>query len=131
MILARNLRVIENHYYGASPEIIARARILRQSMTPAEQLLWSAVRRKQLNGVRFRRQHPIAQFVVDFYCHQAGLVIELDGEIHAQADQQQRDNDRTYELERLGLRVIRFQNEEILNNISGILVRISNELSHI
>lgn len=69
-------------FFGASPKIFQRATELRKNMTEAERILWSALRRKQLSGKRFRRQHPIETFIVDFYCHEARLVIEVDGGIH-------------------------------------------------
>ena len=70
-------------------------------MTNAEKVLWDRLRRKQIEGIRFRRQHPINRFIVDFYCHQANLVIEIDGQVYEEADQLERDGNRTYELENL------------------------------
>jgi len=75
--------------FGASPTIFERARELRADTTNAENALWAVIRKNQL-GVKFRRQHPIAQYIVDFYCHQHKLVIELDGGYHFEADQKQR-----------------------------------------
>lgn len=121
--------VQENFYFGASQEIIRRARILRKKMTFAESLLWEQLRKKQLNGVRFRRQHPVSRFIVDFYCYKASLVIEIDGGVHQEKDQSERDENRTYELEKLGLIVIRFSNKEVISHLSKVLAIIENKLS--
>ena len=126
--MAENLRRLENHYFGASSEVVARARQLRKSLTPSEKVLWQALRKKQLAGMRFRRQHPIAQFIVYFYCHQVGLIIEIDGEIHLERDQMERDENRTYALEHFGLQVLRFRNEQIKQDLDSVLNRIREEI---
>jgi very-short-patch-repair endonuclease len=115
----------ENVNYGASPEIIAMAKSLRKTMTNAEKLLWTALKDKQLNGLKFRRQHPIWIFVADFYCHQAKLIVELDGPIHQQT--KAKDLNRTAELEKLGIKVIRFTNEEVLKDLNQVLIQIRND----
>ena len=115
----------ENFYFGASEEIIKRARMLRKKMTKAEENIWSHLRKKQFEGLRFRRQHPIGRFIVDFYCHALKLVIEIDGNIHQEDVQKERDENRTYELQRLGLTVIRFDNEMVLKDISRVLKEIA------
>ncbi len=86
----------------------------RDNPTPAEAALWDIVKNKQLNGFKFRRQHKIGQFVVDFYCHKAGLVIEVDGAVHR--EKRGEDRIRTEWLMTLGLQIVRFRNEEILEN---------------
>jgi len=103
------------------------ARELRTQPTPAEDYLWQHLRRKQIEGLRFRRQHVFDRFVVDFYCPAACLVIEVDGGIH----EQQRDYDalRTEYLECLGLHVIRFTNQQVLEDIEDVLARIAEETS--
>ncbi len=88
------------------------ARRLRRRQTPTEAALWSIVRRKQLFGLKFRRQHPIAGFVVDFYCPALKLVIEVEGEIHSQPEQLAWDRERGAVLRRIGLHVIRLANED-------------------
>lgn len=102
-------------------EKLHRARELRSEMTPAEKLLWQELRANKL-GVHFRRQQIIAGFIVDFYSHSAGLVIELDGGIHRK--QKQDDSERENALKEMGLRVIRFRNEEIIDNIPNTLNKI-------
>jgi very-short-patch-repair endonuclease len=110
--------------YGASMESIERARDLRKRMTEAEKLLWSYLRNKKLAGFKFRRQHPIWIFIADFYCHEVKLVVELDGGIHKEVEQKEWDENRTAEIDRLEIKVVRFTNEEVLGNIKEVLKQI-------
>ena len=80
-------------FHGASTGVFEKARQLRKNMTLAEQELWKYIRKDQLDGSRFRRQHPVAQYILDFYCHDSRLAIELDGGIHDNADQMQYDQE--------------------------------------
>jgi very-short-patch-repair endonuclease len=96
-----------------------RARGLRKSMTDTERALWRALRDKQLEGRKFRRQYPIAGYIADFVCIEAGLVIELDGGQHA--EQVAYDTRRTEGMKMAGYRVIRFWNNEVLENMDGVL----------
>jgi very-short-patch-repair endonuclease len=107
-----------------SPAKAARAREFRQNMTPAEKLLWQALRANRLNGFHFRRQQVIDGFIVDFYCHAASLVIEIDGDIHLQ--QVEPDRQRQQALTERGFRVIRFANDQIFNNLSNVLAQIQS-----
>ena len=110
------------------PEVLLqKAKELRQKQTPAEQMLWQCLRANQLHGAKFRRQHNIGQYIVDFYCHAAKLVIELDGGIHEL--QKDRDSDRDTYLKSNGLQVLRFPNEEITQNLPQVLQTITNQLS--
>ncbi len=104
------------------PVIRQYARELRQPQTPAEQKLWQRLRRKQLNGYYFRRQHPIGQFIADFYCAAARLIIEVDGDTHA--EQEAYDAARTAWLESRDYRVIRFTNRQVFREIEAVLTRI-------
>ena len=99
-----------------------RAKELRQTMTLAENTLWQHLRNKQLNGLKFRRQHPLGPFIADFYCAACRLVIELDGAIHD--TQQAQDAARTEQFEDYGYRVIRFHNDLVLNEIEQVLTAI-------
>jgi very-short-patch-repair endonuclease len=108
--------------------LLAAARALRQSMTDAEQLLWHCLRRKQLGGFRFRRQHPIERFVLDFYCCEAKLAIELDGGQHNEPGSKVRDSERTALLAAHGVHVLRFWNNEVFTNIEGVLQSIYDSL---
>ena len=93
------------------------ARQLRRNMTDAERALWHALRGKQLGGHRFRRQHPIGPYVVDFVCLEAKLVIEIDGGQH---NESQADSDRDAGLKAAGFRVLRFWNNDVLSNAAGV-----------
>ncbi len=115
-------------FHDANPELFERAKQLRKSTTPPEDLLWSNLRRKKLEGKKFRRQHPIDNYVVDFYCHEARLVIEVDGIIHLKDDQPLYDKDRQEKLETLGLKVIRFTNKQVENDITVVLQEIKKHL---
>jgi very-short-patch-repair endonuclease len=115
-------------YFGAKPEILKIAWELRKNMTMQEKILWERLSNKKLKGVRFRRQHPVSEFVVDFFCYEAMLAIEVDGDIHKEPYQMERDKERTNSLLRLGIKVIRFSNTEIKNDIEKVIVKINQEL---
>ena len=106
----------------ASYPIRLRARELRREATPAEAYLWSHLRGRQLQGLKFRRQHPIDRYIVDFVCVEARLIVEVDGDIHLA--QQEYDAFRTGYLESRGYRVIRFANDTVLNNVDAVLAAI-------
>src|SRR5262249_997415 len=93
-----------------------RARRLRHEMTPAERRLWWRLRRKRLENYRFRRQHPIGRYVVDFFCPSAKLIVELDGGQHGEEENLYRDRERTLWLEARGYRVIRFWNATVMKD---------------
>ena len=107
---------------GTSPLIQQRARELRQRATEAERVLWERVRNRRLGGLKFRRQHPLGPYIVDFYCAEHRLVVEVDGPIHE--GQKERDALRAEYLEMYGYRVLRFMNEDVLTDIEGVLERI-------
>lgn len=102
---------------------------LRKNPTPAERVLWQLVRNKQLGGFKFRRQHIIDVFIVDFVCINAKLVIEVDGRIHD--FQKEYDEERTKYLNDMGFSVIRFRNEEVLGDINGVKQKIIERLNRI
>jgi very-short-patch-repair endonuclease len=106
-----------------------RARQLRQKPTDAELRLWKHLRAKQLDGLRFRRQHPIGTYIVDFFCAEAKLIIEVDGGQHAAPES--RDDIRTAWLESRGYRVLRFWNNDVLTNTEGVLTAIADVLHEI
>ncbi len=111
---------------GTAPELDLAACLLRHNSTEAEARLWQALRRKQIGGFRFRRQHPIERFVVDFYCPACKLIVEVDGAVHlAQAEA---DAARTECLESLGYRVLRFSNEAVLGRLDEVLAEIRQAL---
>ncbi len=108
-----------------SPDLIQRARQLRQQQTPAEQLLWELLRNRQLLGRKFRRQHPIGQFITDFFCDDARLIIEVDGAVHQEPTQQERDRAREEVLRQFDYYLLRFTNEQVLNETEQVLQRIA------
>lgn len=103
-----------------------RARHLRQNMTDAEKHFWRAVRQSQLSGLKFRRQVIIGEYIVDFVCFEAKLIIELDGGQHA--ENKFYDEKRTEYLTQHGFQVIRFWNHEVLNQINEVLEQVLNKL---
>ena len=99
-------------FYGASNLIFQKAKYLRNHVTPSEMIFW-AMLKKYFPEYRFRRQHPLSNYIADFYCHKLMLVIELDGTIHNEEEIQKRDAERESALKSLGLHVIRFTNEDV------------------
>jgi very-short-patch-repair endonuclease len=116
-------------YYGATPDTLDKAKVLRNSETKAEKLLWDKLNLKQFYGFKFRRQHAISQFIVDFYCHKLKLVIEVDGKIHNKPDNKDYDENRTIELEKFELKVLRFTNFEIENHMDKVLTVIRETIN--
>ena len=105
-------------------KLIVNSRTLRSDMTDAERLLWRRVRFKQVSGLPFYRQKPLLKFVVDFYCPKAKLVIELDGSQHFEAAHRSADEERDAALTGAGLRVLRFDNRQVLMEIEGVMAVI-------
>jgi very-short-patch-repair endonuclease len=113
-------------HQGSKAQMQEYARKLRHRSTEAEQKLWGLLRNRKLQGKKFRRQHAIANYVVDFYCHECKLAIELDGNFHNEVEAREYDNPRTTLLNEIGVTVLRFWNEEVLNDSSGVLQKISD-----
>jgi very-short-patch-repair endonuclease len=109
------------------PQRTENARALRSDMTFAERKLWHAIRARQILGRRFRRQHPIGPYIADFACIERSLVVELDGGQHQ--DQLARDERRTAFLQLQGWQVLRFWNNDVLNNLDGVLAKIADALA--
>ena len=103
------------------PQTLERARALRQRMTLPEVLLWQKLRGRGLDGLRFRRQHPLGPFIVDFYCDEAKLAVEVDGATHDAADRPDRDVRRGRWLTGLGVRTLRINAREVLQNMDDVL----------
>ncbi len=115
-------------YYGAKGKMFEWARELRKSMTEAERILWSRLRNRKTDGLNFRRQHPIDEYIVDFYCHEFKLVIEVDGEIHNTPENAEKDNGRAAEIERFGIKIIRFTNDEVVHQIEDVIAEIKRQI---
>ena len=101
---------------------VARAKELRRNMTPEEKVLWQRLRANRLGGFHFRRQQVIDGFIVDFYCHAAGLVVEVDGDVHRQQVEYDAERDRV--LAARGLQVMRVSNGEVRDDVEEVLERI-------
>lgn len=105
-----------------TPQIEAKARRLRHNMTLAEEILWRELKGKKLGGFKFRAQHPVGSFILDFYCPACKLVVELDGPIHY--EQAEYDEARTQQLTDYGYHIIRFDNDDVLTNLQFVLEKI-------
>ncbi len=115
-----------------SKSLLPKARELRNQLTPPEKQFWNTLREMSFyKEIRFNRQKPVGEYIVDFYCHEYGLVIEIDGDTHGQKETQIKDQKRTAFLESKGLRVIRFTNPEVLHNIDGIMESLESLLNEI
>jgi len=114
-------------HYGASKEIFQIAERLRKEMTDSEKIIWERVCKNQL-GIRIRRQHPIWKFIADFYCHELKLVIEIDGGIHIKKENREYDISREITLKDFGLKIIRFTNEQAVNETDWVVNEIKSKI---
>jgi len=117
-------------FYHASPIIFQRARELRNKTTETENLLWKYISNNKL-GLKFRRQHPASQYVLDFYAHSVKLAIELDGSIHSLLEVKMNDGIRQEYLESLGIHFMRFDNKEIFSDAMGVVEKIKIEVERL
>jgi very-short-patch-repair endonuclease len=120
-------REILGHHLDSSErvlQLIEFARHLRQTSTDAESLLWSCLRDRRMNGRKFRRQHPVQPYILDFFCPDLQLGLELDGSQHRTEEGQKRDAVRAAFLSRKGIQLLRFTNHDVLTNLDGVLLRI-------
>jgi len=104
------------------PAKLEQAKKLRRAMTPAERRLWASLRANRLKGLHFRRQQIIDGFIVDFYCHAAGLVVEVDGPVHEKRVEYDAQRDRT--LSARGFRILRVHNSQVMQELERVLARI-------
>ena len=114
-----SLRKTSDRIRGTTPQIEEAARQLKKNLTPTEAYLWEALKNKQLGGLRFRCQHPVGRFILDFYCPACKLAIEVDGGIHE--TQLDYDEVRTHQLQQYGYRVLRFTNKEVMSDRDRVL----------
>jgi very-short-patch-repair endonuclease len=125
-----NMTQYKREMFKDAPAYIhANARHLRQNLTHAELVLWTRLKDKP-NGFKFRRQHPIATYIVDFYCHAGKLVVEVDGPIHAEETNANNDLQKDEELKKMGLTVLRFSNGDILNDVEDVVIAILQHLEN-
>ncbi len=118
----------DNMYYGAHPMLFTLAQELRAKMTQAEEILWNAIKINEWH-LKFRRQHPILNYIADFYCHKVKLVIELDGGYHENKEVKIYDEKRENDIGEFGIKILRFKNEEIINNIESVLRKMSDTIA--
>jgi very-short-patch-repair endonuclease len=117
-------------YYGALAETKARAAELRKNMTVAEKVLWHQLRNRKVNDLKFRRQHPVDIFILDFYCHERKLAIEVDGQIHKKELQREWDENRTFILNEFGIQILRFRNDDVINQTERVINSIKEFTKH-
>ena len=115
-------------FHHAPPKSFKYAYKNREAPTKAEETLWNALKGKQLGGYKFRRQHPVSRYILDFYCHAAKLAIEVDGGYHLNPEQQEYDTKRTANLLDLGIHEIRFTNNEVMSDQEKVLAEILAEI---
>lgn len=114
-------RVIErNMFYGASRKIFEKAHELRGFMTEAEKVLWNELKNRKLFKPKFRRQNPINIFIIDFYCHEFKLAVEIDGGIHLDNEIHEFDLGRGADIIKSGIKILRFTNKQIFNDINSV-----------
>ena len=106
---------------GYNPKLKELSRSLRKNMTESEKLLWTRIRKKQILGIQFYRQKPIKNFIVDFYAPRVKLVIEIDGSQHLEENYRKKDQERDYQLNKVGIEVLRFNSREVIKNIEDVL----------
>ena len=116
--------------YGASAAIFQHAEKLRNNMTEPETILWEKVCKNKL-GVRIRRQHPIWNYIADFYCHELKLVVEIDGGIHLKKENKEYDITREITLNEFGIEIIRFTNTEVLKQIESVIEKIKRKIEEL
>jgi very-short-patch-repair endonuclease len=119
----------KNPTWKVSPRLRSNARALRKNSTVAERILWSGLRDHRLNGASFRRQVPIQNYIADFICHAAKLVIELDGGQHYSDPAERADAARSAAIETQGLKVLRFSNHDVMTNRAGVFETIATEIA--
>ena len=113
-------------YYGAHAKLFRYAKEMRLNPTQAEDRLWNVVKQLPFSEFKFRRQHPISKFIADFYSHQLKLVIEIDGGYHLNRDQMEFDSFRDDDMKQFGILVLRFSNDNVLNDTSEISMRLED-----
>ncbi|RZK59039.1 MAG: DUF559 domain-containing protein [Pedobacter sp.] len=117
-------------FKGANSKLFEFCKTLRKTQTDAEEVIWQSLRNRKMLGFKFRRQHPLDKYIADFYCYETKLIIEIDGGIHNQYDNQEYDKNRSYELEEMGIAVIRFTNDVVKLDLMKVLDTIKDHLQN-
>ena len=120
----------ENMFYGSSPIIFANARKLRDEPTASEVIFWSLLK-QHFPNYRFKRQHPVSQYIADFYCHKLKLVIEIDGGIHLSDEVKDNDKIRDEFMKSLNLKILRFTNNEVSGNGEVVVEKLKDFIEKI
>jgi very-short-patch-repair endonuclease len=118
-------------YFGAKPDLFKLAIEMRKNPTQSEKVLWNILRKYRIKGFLFRQQHPIYIFIADFYCHKIKLVIEVDGDVHFNDESQEHDDGRSGEMEKFGIKVIRFTNEQVHYNQDIVIEQINEFITRL
>jgi very-short-patch-repair endonuclease len=122
--------MVTDMHYGASKPIFQYAEALRRNMTVAEKIIWERLCKNQL-GVRIRRQHPVWKYVADYYCHELKLVIEIDGGIHLTKENKEYDVGREITLNEFGIKIIRFTNDQVINELEHVIEIIAGKITEL
>jgi very-short-patch-repair endonuclease len=117
-------------HYGASKTIFQYAESLRKNMTMAEKIIWERLCKNQ-HGVRIRRQHPVWKYIADYYCHNLKLIIEIDGGIHLSKENKEYDIGREITLNQFGIEIIRFTNDQVINEIEHVIEVIDEKITEL
>ena len=118
-------------YFGAHPMLFKLAKKMRLAPTEAEERMWQLLNQEIFKAYKFRRQHPLAEFIADFYCHQFSLVIEVDGGVHRKPEQMQYDIFRDEDMAEYGIKVLRVTNNDVLENETEVIRKIKEALNEI
>jgi len=128
VLLTASTRVNTSMRFYNSKRLSARRLELRRNLTTAEAALWKRLQRRQLAGRKFRRQHGVGPYILDFFCPESSLAVELDGAAHDNATAQTRDRRREEFLRQARIQVLRFENREVIENMEGVLIEIKRSL---
>ena len=123
--------VVKEMHAGAKPEIFRFAQEMRKNPTESEKALWNILRKFRYNGYIFRRQHPVDIFIADFYCHKLKLIVEVDGNVHDSDQAAEHDDGRSAELEKYGLSIIRFTNDQVHKEPDKVTLHIQDYIARL
>jgi len=123
--------VVKEMHAGAKPELFRYAQEMRKNPTESEKALWNILRKFRYNGYIFRRQHPVDIFIADFYCHKLKLIVEVDGGVHDSEQAVEYDDGRSAELEKYGLSIIRFTNDQVHKEPDKVTLHIQNYIARL
>ena len=123
--------VVKEMHAGAKPELFRYAQEMRKNPTESEKALWNILRKFRYKGYIFRRQHPVDIFIADFYCHKLKLIVEVDGGVHDSEQAIEYDDGRSAELEKYGLSIIRFTNDQVLKEPDKVTLHIQDYIDRL